>query len=69
MLCYTLVKNPPLILLRKHHLSLSLSEQTTTSSSKADTVLQTWAMTSRAQYHQAAPQSHSEAETIPAEDE
>lgn len=65
MLFYTLVKNPHLILLRKHHLS-SLLEQT--SLSKSDTVLQAWAMTSQAQCHQATPQSDSEAETIPADE-
>lgn len=69
MLYYTLVKNPSLILLRKNHLSSSLSEQTTTSPSKSDIVLQAWAMTSQAQYRHATPQTHSEAETIPAEDE
>lgn len=67
MLFYTLVKNPHLILLRKHHLSSSsLSEQT--SLSKSDSVLQAWAMTSQAQCHQATPQSNSEAETIPADE-
>lgn len=69
MLFYTLVKNPHLILLRKHHLSSSLSEQTATSQPKSDTVLQVWAITSQAQCRQATPQSNSEAQTTPADDE
>lgn len=68
MLFYTLVKNPHLILLRKHHLSSSHSEQTLTSP-QSDTVLQAWALTSQAQCHKATPQSCPEAKAIPAEEE
>lgn len=67
MLFYTLVKNPQLILLRKHHLSSALSEQKPTLP-QSDTVLQAWAMTSQAQSNKATSQSYPEAEAIPAED-
>ncbi|XP_056890910.1 STRA6-like [Takifugu flavidus] len=67
MLFYTLVKNPQLILLRKHHQSSALSEQKPTLP-RSDTVLQAWAMTSQAQCNKATPQSNPEAEAIPAED-
>lgn len=67
MLFYTLVKNPQLILLRKHHLSSALSEQKPTLP-RSDTVLQAWAMTSQVQCNKATPQSNPEAEAIPAED-
>lgn len=68
MLFYTLVKNPHLILLRKHHLSSSHSEQTATSP-QSDTVLQAWALTSQAQCHKAMPQSWPEDKSTPAEEE
>lgn len=67
MLFYTLVKNPQLILLRKHHLSSALSEQKPTLP-QSDTVLQAWAMTSQAQCNKATPQPNPEADAIPAED-
>lgn len=66
MLFYTLLRNPHLILLRKHYLSSSSSQQTS-SSPQSDTVLQVWAMASQAQIRQTTPQSPLEIEVIPAE--
>ncbi|XP_073326798.1 STRA6-like [Pagrus major] len=67
MLLYTLLRNPRLILLRKHHVSLSSSRRTS-SSPHSDAVLQAWVMASQTQSHQAASQSPPEFDVIPAED-
>lgn len=67
MLFYTLLKNPYLILHRKHQLSSSPSQHKPTSP-QLDSVLQAWVMASQAQSHQATPQSPLEIEVIPAED-
>lgn len=65
MLFYTLLRNPHLILLRKHHLGLSSSLQTS-SSTKSDALLQACLLVSKAQISQAA--SPPEIPVIPAED-
>ncbi|XP_056228072.1 STRA6-like isoform X1 [Seriola aureovittata] len=67
MLCHTLLRNPHLILLRKHHLSSSSSLQTS-SSPQLDIAVKAWAMASRTQSCQAAPQSLPEIIVTPAED-
>uniref|UniRef100_A0A3Q4C0K7 Uncharacterized protein n=1 Tax=Mola mola TaxID=94237 RepID=A0A3Q4C0K7_MOLML len=67
MLFYTLLKNPYLILHRKHQLSSSPSRHKPTSP-QLDSVLQAWVMASQAQSRQATPQSPLEIEVIPAED-
>lgn len=66
MLFYTLLRNPHLILLRKRHLSLSLSQ--TSPSKESNTMLQAWVMASQAQNCQVNSQSPLEIEVIPAED-
>ncbi|XP_070781443.1 STRA6-like [Enoplosus armatus] len=53
MLFHTLLRNPHLILLRKHHLSSSSSLQTS-SSPQSDTTVQAWVMASQTQSRQAA---------------
>ncbi|XP_028261983.1 STRA6-like isoform X2 [Parambassis ranga] len=50
-LLYTLLRNPHLILLRKHHLSTS-SSLATSPSSPSDTVVRAWVMASQAQSRQ-----------------
>ncbi|KAM9363644.1 STRA6-like [Symphorus nematophorus] len=67
MLFYTLLRNPHLILLRKHHLSSSSSLQTS-SSPQSDTVVRAWVMASQTKSPQAETQSPLEIEVIPAED-
>lgn len=67
MLFYTLLKNPHLILLRKHHLSSGPSQEAP-SSRHSDAVLHTWVMVSQAQSQQMTLQSPLEVEVIPAED-
>lgn len=67
MLFYTLLRNPHLILLRKRHLSLSLSQETSPSK-ESNTTLQAWIMASQAQNCQVNSQSTLEIEAIPAED-
>nr|XP_046264623.1 STRA6-like [Scatophagus argus] len=67
MLSYTLLRNPHLILLRKHHLSSSSSPHTS-SSPQSNAVLQAWVMASQTQRRQAASQSLPEITVIPAED-
>ncbi|XP_070827113.1 STRA6-like [Chaetodon trifascialis] len=64
MLFYTLLRNPRLILFRKHHLSSSSSLETS-SSHVSDTVLQAWVMASQTQNHQTASVSSPENAVIP----
>ncbi|XP_044047702.1 STRA6-like isoform X2 [Siniperca chuatsi] len=67
MLFYTLLRNPHLILLRKHHLSSSSSLQTS-SYPLSDTGVQAWVMASQTQSRQAASMSPPEIVVTPAED-
>ncbi|XP_076585461.1 STRA6-like [Chaetodon auriga] len=64
MLFYTLLRNPRLILFRKHHLSSSSSLETS-SSHLSDTVLQAWVMASQTQTHQSASVSPPQTAVIP----
>ncbi|XP_069024406.1 STRA6-like [Embiotoca jacksoni] len=64
---YTLVRNPHLILLRKHHLSSS-SSLSTCPAPQSDTVVRAWVMASQMQLHQTVSQSLPEITVIPAED-
>ncbi|XP_038569828.1 STRA6-like [Micropterus salmoides] len=66
MLFYTLLRNPHLILLRKHHLSSSSSLRTP-SSPQSDGVLQAWVMASQTQSGKAVSQSSPEIIVTPAE--
>uniref|UniRef100_A0A3P8N9L3 STRA6-like n=1 Tax=Astatotilapia calliptera TaxID=8154 RepID=A0A3P8N9L3_ASTCA len=59
-LLYTLLRNPPLIMLRKHHLS--------SSSPPADTVLQAWILASQTQRQQALSELPPEIKLPPEED-
>ncbi|CAJ1052730.1 STRA6-like [Xyrichtys novacula] len=63
MLSYTLLRNPHLILLRKHHLCTSQ-----TSPLQSETILHAWVMASQTQSRQAESQSLPEIKVIPAED-
>ncbi|XP_059192817.1 STRA6-like [Centropristis striata] len=65
MLCYTLLRNPHLILLRKHHLS---SLHTSSSSPQSDTVVQACVMASQTQSRQAESELPPEITITPAED-
>lgn len=67
MLFYTLLRNPHLILLRKRHLSLSVSQEISPFKD-SNTVLQAWVMASQVQNCQVNSQSPLEIEAIPAED-
>ncbi|KAG7240788.1 hypothetical protein INR49_026385 [Caranx melampygus] len=66
MLCYTLLRNPHLILLRKHHLSSTLLQ--TSSSPQSDISVQAWAMASKTQNRQEEPHTLPEIIVTPAED-
>ncbi|KAM7419000.1 hypothetical protein PAMA_016223 [Pampus argenteus] len=65
-LLYTLLRNPHLILLRKHHLSSSLSLEAS-SSPQSDTVVRAWVMASQTQISQPS-QSLPEITVSPAEE-
>ncbi|XP_041790002.1 STRA6-like [Chelmon rostratus] len=65
MLFYTLLRNPHLILFRKHHLSASSSLEAF-SFPQSDAVLQAWVMASQTQSRQAASESPPETAVIPA---
>ncbi|XP_035515382.1 STRA6-like [Morone saxatilis] len=66
MLFYCLLRNPHLILLRKHHLSSSSSLQTP-SSHQSEAVVHAWVMASQTQSRQAVSQSPPEIIVTPAE--
>ncbi|XP_022064951.2 STRA6-like isoform X1 [Acanthochromis polyacanthus] len=68
LLLYTLLKNPRLILLRKHHLSASSSSSSPSSSAPSETVVQAWVMASQTQTNQTGLQSLPEITVTPAED-
>ncbi|XP_060908796.1 STRA6-like [Labrus mixtus] len=67
MLFYTLLRNPRLILLRKHHLASSSSLQIS-SSPLSETVVHAWVMASQTQIHPAESRSPVEITITPAED-
>uniref|UniRef100_A0A8C4E3R2 STRA6-like n=1 Tax=Dicentrarchus labrax TaxID=13489 RepID=A0A8C4E3R2_DICLA len=66
MLFYCLLRNPHLILVRKHHLSSSSSLQTS-SSPQSEAVVHAWVMASQTQSRQAASQSPPEIIVTPAD--
>uniref|UniRef100_A0A3P8S2F9 STRA6-like n=1 Tax=Amphiprion percula TaxID=161767 RepID=A0A3P8S2F9_AMPPE len=68
VLFYTLLKNPRLILLRKHHLSASSSSSSPSQSAPSETVVRAWVMASQTQNSQTGLQSLPEITVTPAED-